>query len=364
MAGNERTELLPHQVFAGRWRIDGKLGEGGMGSVLLGCDLQTHAFVAIKMLGADLVDHPESMARFERESTLLAELDHPNLVPLVAVSKHEGTPFIVMARVEGQTLERLMLQRKRWSLPDALPLLAQLAAALDHLHTNGVVHRDLKPANVIVDQRGHLTLVDLGISQRTDTTRLTLPGLVVGTPQYMAPEQVSGKDVGPASDVYAFALLTWQLLVGSHPFPGDSDRGVMVKQVSEVPPLASDASPEVPVAVAQVLQKSLAKKPDGRHRTAGALVRDLVRSLGGATLLDDDLDKLVTDKRAPLPARVDQARTRVFTEAPITAPSLTPLPPAPAPPRPGPAPVFSPLTLAAIIAVSAGVLALVWFLLS
>jgi serine/threonine-protein kinase len=355
VAGTDRTDVLPHQVFAGRWRIDGKLGEGGMGSVLLGCDLQTHAFVAIKMLGADQVDHPEAMARFERESTLLAELKHPNLVPLLAVSRHEGVPFIVMERIQGQTLERLMTQRPRWTLADALPLLSQLAAALDHLHLKGVVHRDLKPANVIVDQRGHLTLVDLGISQRTDTTRLTLPGLVVGTPQYMAPEQVSGKQLGPASDVYAFALLTWQLLVGSHPFPGDSERGIMVKQLSEQPPLASEVAPDVPVGVAQTLQKSLAKKPDARHRSAGALVRELIRHGPTDTLLDpEEIAGRVTDKMVPLPPKpkpqLETQATYVFgDQAPVAATTK----------RTGP----SPATIAALASLALAVVGALWFLL-
>lgn len=312
LPSDDKTNVVHQQVLAGRYRVDGRLGEGGMGSVLMCLDLTTKQHVAVKMLGLDLVDKPEFVTRFDREARLLAKLNHPGLVPLIAVDSHEGAPFIVMKLIEGQTLDRLIKERKRLSVRQALPLVQQLASALDFLHARGVVHRDLKPANIMVDANDHLTLVDFGISQQKNTTRLTLPGLVLGTPLYMAPEQILTDEAGPSADIYALALLTWVMLVGEHPFAREERRESMfTRQVMEVPAFADALNPAVPAPVAQVLQRSLEKDPALRHPTAMDFYGDLARSNGfDSTTSEPDLPRSVSGDTAP---SVGQGATVVFT---------------------------------------------------
>ena len=319
----DKTQVMPQLVLAGRWRVDGRLGEGGMGSVLLGFDLTTSQHVAIKMLGLDLVDRAEFVTRFEREARLLAKLHHPNLVPLIAVDKHEGAPFFVMKRVPGQTLDRLIKERGKLTARQAFPLIRQLAEALDFLHARGVVHRDLKPANIMVGDDDRLTLVDFGISQQNNTTRLTMPGMVVGTPLYMAPEQITSDEAGPAADLYALAMLTWHLLVGSHPFEGDRRESMFTLQVKQMPAPANELNPALSVGVGQAIQRSLDKDPERRHPTAVAFYEDLLLNFSVDSTTSEPDAATAPDPgrtRSDKPPIVDASQTVVQLEPTVVSP--------------------------------------------
>ena len=267
----ERTQVEA-RVLAGRYRVDGLLGEGGMGSVFAATELALERKVAVKLLAPALAQEPEFVARFQREARLLARFDHPALVPLLAVDTHEGVPLLVMKFIEGKTLSKVLTERRRLAVRQALPVLHQLCGALDYLHARGVVHRDLKPGNLMLDDDGRLTVLDFGISQHRDAARLTVPGMFVGTPLYMAPEQITADTCGPAADLYALALLTWHLLVGEHPFgtAGDDAGDLLSRQVHATPTLAHRANPAVPAPVARVIDRSLDKDPAARHPTAAA----------------------------------------------------------------------------------------------
>jgi serine/threonine-protein kinase len=339
---SDKTSIVGQRVFAGRWRIDGKLGGGGMGSVLLAFDLKNHTHAALKMLGVEHADNAEIVTRFEREARLLAKLDHPGLVPLIAVDSHEGVPFIVMKRLEGQTLHDLLGQRGTLPLSEVLPLVRQLASALDYLHSRGVVHRDLKPANIIVDANGRATIVDFGISQQSNVTRLTLPGLVVGTPMYMAPEQVVTDEVGPATDLYSLGLITWELLVGEHPFGHNDAEHLLVQQVMHTIPLASERNPSVPVTVAQVIKKALEKKPEARHATVLAFADELAHH--------GRLDKTTSEPDPTTVTAGDQLPTRVFEEQELvrSAANRVPTP-------------LNPVAMVALVGAASALIAALWF---
>jgi serine/threonine-protein kinase len=260
-----------HEVLARRWRLERVLGEGGMGAVLLANDLTTQRPVAIKRLAPTLAAQPDFVTRFQREARMLATFDHPSLVRSLAVDlDDEGVPFLVMTYVEGKTLDQVLHERTRLSVRQALPLLDQLCDALDYLHARGVVHRDLKPDNLMIDADRRITLIDFGISAQSNVTRLTLPGVALGTPLYMAPEHITTGLATPASDVYALALLAYVMLAGRHPFAEEERAGMLTRQVLEVPKPANFINPDVPHAAAEVLRRGLEKTPAARFASASA----------------------------------------------------------------------------------------------
>jgi serine/threonine protein kinase len=302
-APEKKTRLL-QVVFAGRWRIDGRVGVGGMGNVLLATDLETQTLVAIKTLGMQFVDQPGFVRRFEREGQLLSKLNHPGLPPLIAFARHDEMPFFVMKYVEGKTLGALLKERRRLGSVEALALLRQLADVLEYLHARGVVHRDLKPDNLMIDADRRITLIDFGISAQSNVTRLTLPGVALGTPLYMAPEQITTGLATPASDVYALALLAYVMLAGRHPFAEEERAGMLTRQVLEVPKPANFINPDVPHAAAEVLRRGLEKTPSARFPSATALI-DSLASAYGLTPTDSTPDD--PPKPDEFPTRPDRA---------------------------------------------------------
>ncbi|MFO0599179.1 MAG: protein kinase [Myxococcaceae bacterium] len=352
MWGEETTDLV-QVVFGKRWRLDGRLGAGGMGAVLAATDVQSGERVAIKTLAMQLIEQPEFVRRFKREAELLSRLSHPGLPPFVAIADHDGMPFFVMKLIDGRTLGDILKEKKRLVATEALPLLRQLAEVMEYLHSRGVVHRDLKPDNLMIDAAGHLTLVDFGISSETGVTRLTLPGVAVGTPMYMAPERVTSGEATVESDVYAMGMLAFTLLVGEHPFAKEDRAGMLTRQVNEVPRAASTMNPAISEAVSTVLARALNKTPSARYRSARAFVGALTEAFGFDRTHDGE-EK--TDEEAlgrPLPPTVvgRKPTNQAVPQAPPDArPTMAASPDElPRPPRkatqgavPAPAPVLSP----------------------
>ena len=333
-APEKKTRLL-QVVFAGRWRIDGRVGVGGMGNVLLATDLETQTLVAIKTLGMQFVDQPGFVRRFEREGQLLSKLNHPGLPPLIAFARHDEMPFFVMKYVEGKTLGALLKERRRLGSVEALALLRQLADVLEYLHARGVVHRDLKPDNLMIDADRRITLIDFGISAQSNVTRLTLPGVALGTPLYMAPEHITTGLASPASDVYALALLAYVMLAGRHPFAEEERAGMLTRQVLEVPKPANFINPDVPHAAAEVLRRGLEKTPAARFASATALI-DSLASAYGLTPTDSTPDD--PPKPDELPTRPDRAAIVPEREAPRHARPDVEVPPEQPPRRDAAAP--------------------------
>jgi eukaryotic-like serine/threonine-protein kinase len=265
------------EKLAGRYQLRQKIGEGGMGTVFIAHDSELDREVAVKMLAAALVNDPEVLERFEREAKLTAGLDHPNIVPIYDVGRHDTRPFIVMKLLQGDTLAGVLRQKGGFTSDETLKLMKQLAAGLDYIHQRGFIHRDIKAGNIFLSGDGHATILDFGILRsRKPSSSLTRTGMVMGTPHYMAPEQAMGlKDVDHRVDLYALAVVLFECLTGTLPFEADSELRLIQMQAHSPPPEILDRAPWIPRPVASVVRKGLSKRPDDRYASGHDLVKAL-----------------------------------------------------------------------------------------
>lgn len=240
-------------------------------------------FVAIKVVAPALANQLEFVQRFLQEAQVASRLDHPNIVTIYDIGTLEdGRPFIALQLVEGVTLETLIERQAPLPPTQAVDVLRQAASALDYLHSFGLVHRDVKPGNILVDANGRAVLTDFGIALALDSARLTLTGMVMGTPRYMAPEQVSDGQLSSASDIYALAVTAFELLSGRPPFEG-TGTSLMYRIVHEPPARILEANASLPGDVGPVIERALAKKPDERWPSAGEFVAALRTASGVGT---------------------------------------------------------------------------------
>ncbi|MBL8923218.1 MAG: protein kinase [Myxococcaceae bacterium] len=282
-AAEDPRTLMPIAAankLAGRYQLKQKIGEGGMGTVYTAHDSELDREVAIKMLSPNLVNDAEVVERFEREARLTASLDHPNIVPIYDVGRHEGRPFIVMKLLQGDTLAGVLRHKGGFTSDDTLKLMKQLAAGLDYIHQRGFIHRDIKAGNIFLSPEGHATILDFGILRsRKANASLTRTGMVMGTPHYMAPEQAMGmKDVDHRVDLYALAVVLFECLTGTLPFEADSELRLIQMQAHSPPPEILDRAPWIPKTVADVVKKALSKKADDRYYSGLDLVKALERA--------------------------------------------------------------------------------------
>ncbi len=264
-------------VLIGRYRLLEKVGEGGMGTVYVAHDLELDRQVAVKLLASNLVNDEEVVERFEREAKLTAKLDHPNIVPIYDVGRHEGRPFIVMKLLAGDTLAGLLRTKGGLTSDETLKLLRQVAAGLDYIHGQGFIHRDIKAGNIFVAPDGLATILDFGILRpKSASAGLTRTGMVMGTPHYMAPEQAMGiKDVDHRVDIYALAVVLFECLTGTLPFEADSELRLIQMQAHAPPPDIIDRAPWISRPVADVVRRALAKRAEERFNTGAELVKAL-----------------------------------------------------------------------------------------
>jgi serine/threonine protein kinase len=246
------------RALEGRYEIIRLLGRGGMAAVFLAEDLVLERQVAIKVLPPDMTRDGELIVRFQREAKTAAKLDHPNIIPIHRVESEAGLVYIVMKYVSGQSLEEL-LDQGPLSIPLTRHILREAALALGHAHRRHIVHRDVKPANIMLDEDGRVVLTDFGISKAVQgTTHLTGTGTVIGTPQYMAPEQAKGREVDGRADQYALAMVGYRALTGELPFEGDP-QSILYQQVHEPPPSVLERRPDTPLDLRVALERALAK---------------------------------------------------------------------------------------------------------
>jgi serine/threonine-protein kinase len=263
----------------GDYRIEGIVGVGRMGVVYLAIDRITGRAVALKVLREDVGADPVYRARFRREGELLSQLNHPHIIPIYGMGEIDGELYTA-SRLVSSTLRSLILAHHQVPLDVAMNVLVSVASALDAAHAAGVVHRDVKPANVLIDPGPEVFLGDFGLARDNDGSQLTLPGQVLGTIDYMAPELLDGERVGPATDIYGLACLAVETLTGTVPYVRETDAAIMYAHIVEPPPSVSERRPELPRALDAVLAAGMAKDPEERPASAGALVIDVLGALG------------------------------------------------------------------------------------
>jgi beta-lactam-binding protein with PASTA domain/predicted Ser/Thr protein kinase len=277
MAG---PDTLIDQVFDGRYKVVRKLGTGGMANVYLAEDQELGRRVAIKMLDDRHAQDEQFVERFRREAKNAAGLSHPNVVSIYDRGQAEGTYYIAMEYLEGRTLKELLVARGPTPVPVAIDYARQILAALGFAHQHGVVHRDIKPHNVAVAPDGRIKVMDFGIA-RAGTSQMTETGSIIGTAQYLSPEQAKGAPVGPTSDIYSVGIVLYEMLTGSVPFTGDTPLEIAMKHLSATPEPPSEKRAEVPHELDSIVLRALAKRPEDRYQTAEDMDADLARAARG-----------------------------------------------------------------------------------
>jgi predicted Ser/Thr protein kinase len=262
----------------GKYKLDRLLGKGGMGEVYEAYDTNKNRTVALKILTDQNAQDESFRARFLRESHAAAVLQEPHVIPIHDWGEIDGTLYIDMRMVRGQTLYDL-LKKGPLEPERAVAIIEQIAAALDAAHAEGLIHRDVKPQNIIVTPAGFAYLVDFGIAEAKGETHLTRTGYHVGTFKYMAPERFTDQETTPAVDVYSLACVLYEALTGHTPFPGHSHQQAMAAHMSSPPPRPSATNPRVSASFDDVIARGMAKEPDDRYGSAGALGRAAQREL-------------------------------------------------------------------------------------
>ncbi|MCD6360533.1 MAG: serine/threonine protein kinase, partial [Armatimonadetes bacterium] len=269
--------------YIGRYHILERLGEGGMATVYKAFDTRLEASVAIKVIRMDELPPKvldRALKRFAREAKALARLTHPNIVRVIDAGEHEGAPYLVMPYLPGGSLKQVLRERGRLPWQEGLQLLIPIARALGYAHRQGMIHRDVKPSNILITEDAEPVLTDFGIAKILEdeaTMDLTGTGMLVGTPEYMAPEQVSGSTVDARADIYALGVVLYEMVTGRKPYQADTPMAVMVKQARDPLPRPREFAPGLPEGVERILLKMLAKDPEERYQTMEELAAALER---------------------------------------------------------------------------------------
>ena len=268
----------------GTFRIEQQIGAGGMGAVFRGHDLMLEREVAIKALRPELARQPELVARFRSEAVTLARLNHSHIATLYNFLRHGEDYFMVMEFVRGKTLDEIIRQSGAMEVERAVRLFCQALEGIAHAHTLGVIHRDIKPANLMLAANDEMKVMDFGIARVLGTARQTKTGRLIGTLEYMSPEQMRGAETDARSDIYSLGILLYEMLTGRVPFQADSDYELMRAQVEQAPIPPRECKGDIPLAVEAAILQALAKDPAMRFQSAAEFRSTLISAVPAAAL--------------------------------------------------------------------------------
>lgn len=281
-------ELKEGTVLAGRYEILQLLGEGGMGAVYKARDSELDRIVVLKLIRPELAKNPEILRRFKQELILARQVTHKNVIRIFDLGQSDGIKFITMDFVEGQDLRRLLLEQGKFPPEQAARIMLQICRALEAAHGEGVIHRDLKPQNIMLDKKGRVYVMDFGIARSAYLPGMTQTGALIGTPEYMSPEQARGEKLTERSDLFSLGVIFYELLTGKSPYPDDAALATLWKRLQEKPKPPIEVDPAVPKPLNDIVMKSLEIKPEDRWGSAHEMVQQLEiwlgPSAGGSTI--------------------------------------------------------------------------------
>jgi serine/threonine-protein kinase len=266
-------------VLSGRYRLEAKLGSGGMSTVYLARDTTLDRPVAVKVMHREMSEQADQLERFRQEARAVAKISHPNVVAVIDAGEDGGYPYIVFEYVEGETLKARINRVGALDVQESLAYAIEIARGLTVAHARKMVHRDIKPQNVLIDAEGRAKLTDFGISRQLEKDGLTATGRVLGTTDYVAPEQAMGRGADQRSDLYSLGVVLFEMLTGHVPFQADSQVGVAMKHVNEELPDVQADRPELSAATALVVERATAKDPTKRYADIGEMIDDLSTAL-------------------------------------------------------------------------------------
>ncbi len=266
-------------VLSGRYRLESKLGSGGMSTVFLARDETLERWVAVKVMHREISDQPDQIERFRREARAVAQLSHPNVVAVIDAGDDGGYPYIVLEYVEGETLKQRIDRLGRLPIDEAVAYAIEIGRGLAAAHARRLVHRDVKPQNVLIDAEGRAKVTDFGIARSLESDGLTKTGRVLGTTDYVAPEQAMGHGVDSRSDIYSLGVLLYEMLTGDVPFTAETVVGVAMKHVNEQMPDVQARRPEISSALAAVVERATSKDTKSRYPDMAAFLTDLEGAL-------------------------------------------------------------------------------------
>jgi serine/threonine-protein kinase len=321
------TDTLIDRIFDRRYVIKRKLGSGGMADVYLAEDQELGRRVALKLLNDRHAADDQFVERFRREAQSAAGLNHPNIVSIFDRGQAEGTYYIAMEYLDGRTLKELLVRNGPTPIPIAIDYARQILGALAFAHRNGIVHRDIKPHNIVVGSDGRLKVTDFGIA-RSGASQMTEAGSIVGTAQYLSPEQARGAPVDARSDLYSLGIVLYEMLTGKVPFTGDTPVEIAMKHLSQIPDPPSKLRPDVPHDLDAVVMRALAKEPDQRYGSAEEMDADLARVARGVAVARETEEAMTQVLSG---AGISSAATMIQRPRSVTPP---PAPPAYRPPTP------------------------------
>src|SRR5437588_9451325 len=272
-------------TLSGRYRLEARVGAGGMSMVYRALDETLQRQVAIKLMNREVATDSDQLERFRREARAVAQLSHPHVVGVIDAGEDEGRPYIVFEYVEGETLKERIRRCGRLPIAEAVAYAIEVARALGVAHARHIVHRDVKPQNVLIDEEGSAKVTDFGIARTLDEEGLTADGRVLGTTDYVSPEQALGRPVTGQSDLYSLGIVLYEMLTGEVPFKGENQVAVAMKHVREELPDVQSKRPEISAALGQVVDAATAKPLEARYADNAEQIRDLVAVLAIQTAM-------------------------------------------------------------------------------